>query len=103
MSKINVSVSLVLGSGGARGHAHIGVIRALEERGIRVGNIAGTSMGYHPFIACLLEGEKMAPLCREFGISRVTGYKNLQPLRGLRARCPQGSQPAARSTRRPGC
>jgi putative transposase len=27
------------------------------------------------FSARLLEGEKMAPLCREFGISRVTGYK----------------------------
>ena len=27
------------------------------------------------FIARLLEGEKMAPLCREFGISRVAGYK----------------------------
>lgn len=27
------------------------------------------------FIARLLEGEKMAPLWREFGISRVTGYK----------------------------
>ena len=27
------------------------------------------------FIGRLLAGEKMAPLCREFGISRVTGYK----------------------------
>ena len=27
------------------------------------------------FIARFVEGEKMAPLCREFGISRVTGYK----------------------------
>jgi transposase InsO family protein len=27
------------------------------------------------FVARLLEGEKMAPLCREFGVSRVTGYK----------------------------
>ena len=27
------------------------------------------------FIARLLEGEKMAVLCREFGISRKTGYK----------------------------
>jgi len=27
------------------------------------------------FIARLLEGEKMAPLCREFGISRKTGHK----------------------------
>ena len=28
------------------------------------------------FIAHLLEGEKMARLCRKFGISRVTGYKH---------------------------
>ena len=39
------SVSLVLGSGGARGHAHIGVIRALEEMGYSVRNISGCSMG----------------------------------------------------------
>jgi hypothetical protein len=26
------------------------------------------------FVARLLEGEKMAPLCAEFGISRKTGY-----------------------------
>ena len=39
------SVSLVLGSGGARGHAHVGVINALEERGLTIRNIAGSSMG----------------------------------------------------------
>jgi len=27
------------------------------------------------FVARLLEGEKMAPLCAAFGISRKTGYK----------------------------
>jgi hypothetical protein len=27
------------------------------------------------FVARLLEGEKMAPLCAEFGIARKTGYK----------------------------
>jgi transposase len=27
------------------------------------------------FVARLLDGEKMAPLCREFNISRKTGYK----------------------------
>ena len=27
------------------------------------------------FVARLLEGEKMAEMCREFGISRKTGYK----------------------------
>jgi NTE family protein len=45
MTKKPRSVSLVLGSGGARGHAHIGVIRALEEMNFTVRNISGTSMG----------------------------------------------------------
>lgn len=38
-------VSLVLGTGGARGYAHIGVIEELEARGYEVVNIAGSSMG----------------------------------------------------------
>lgn len=38
-------VALALGSGGARGYAHIGVIEALEERGFEIVSIAGTSMG----------------------------------------------------------
>lgn len=38
-------VSLVLGSGGARGLAHIGVIRWLQAQGYTVTGIAGTSMG----------------------------------------------------------
>ncbi|MGB5256226.1 MAG: patatin-like phospholipase family protein [Woeseiaceae bacterium] len=45
MDKANKTISLVLGSGGARGHAHIGVIKALEERNLGIYNIAGTSMG----------------------------------------------------------
>ena len=36
---------LVLGGGGARGFAHIGVIRALSEHGIPIDMIGGTSMG----------------------------------------------------------
>ncbi len=39
------SVSLVLGSGGARGLAHIGVIRALEAAGAKVEAVSGCSMG----------------------------------------------------------
>lgn len=38
-------VALVLGSGGARGYAHIGVIDVLKERGYEIVGIAGTSMG----------------------------------------------------------
>ncbi len=39
------TVSLVLGSGGARGLAHIGVIAALEEHDYEIRAISGTSMG----------------------------------------------------------
>ncbi len=39
------SVSLVLGSGGARGYAHIGVIEVLEESGYEIKSISGSSMG----------------------------------------------------------
>lgn len=38
-------VALVLGSGGARGYAHIGVIEELEARGYEIACIAGSSMG----------------------------------------------------------
>lgn len=38
-------MSLALGSGGARGYAHIGVIKALEEHGCEIVAVAGTSMG----------------------------------------------------------
>ncbi|MGH1373547.1 MAG: patatin-like phospholipase family protein [Cellvibrionaceae bacterium] len=39
------SISLVLGSGGARGLAHIGVIRTLEQQGYHIASVAGCSMG----------------------------------------------------------
>ena len=38
-------VALVLGSGGARGYAHIGVIQVLEQQGIHPDFIVGTSAG----------------------------------------------------------
>ncbi len=45
MTKGRKTVSLVLGSGGARGLAHIGVIRWLIENGYQIASIAGTSIG----------------------------------------------------------
>jgi NTE family protein len=39
------TVSLVLGSGGARGLSHIGVIHELEERGYEIASISGCSIG----------------------------------------------------------
>ena len=39
------TISLVLGSGGARGYAHIGAIEELREQGYDIRSIAGASMG----------------------------------------------------------
>jgi NTE family protein len=38
-------ISLALGGGAARGWAHIGVLRALDEAGVEIDMIAGTSIG----------------------------------------------------------
>ncbi len=45
LAKEPLSVALVLGGGSARGFSHIGLIRALEEHGVPVDMIVGTSMG----------------------------------------------------------
>lgn len=43
-------IGLALGSGGARGFAHLGVIKVLKEEGIPIDIIAGSSMG--ALVAC---------------------------------------------------
>jgi NTE family protein len=40
-----MNITLALGGGGARGNAHIGVLRRLEQEGIKIAAIAGTSFG----------------------------------------------------------
>ena len=40
-----LAVGLVLGGGGARGFAHVGVIRAMRQLGIPIDRVGGTSMG----------------------------------------------------------
>ena len=42
---IGRSIGLVLSGGGARGFAHIGVVRALREAGMRIDCVGGTSIG----------------------------------------------------------
>jgi len=45
MAKTNGPIALVLGGGGARGLAHIGVIRWFEEKAVPLDAIVGTSIG----------------------------------------------------------
>src|SRR5690606_30634230 len=61
-------IALALGAGGARGLAQIGVIEALEARGLRVVSVAGSSSG------ALVGGVYAAGRLREFreGMERIT-------------------------------
>jgi NTE family protein len=45
MNDEKTNIALVLSGGGARGMAHIGVIRALEKEGFSITSVAGTSIG----------------------------------------------------------
>lgn len=62
MTSRSNKIILALGGGAARGAAHIGVLRGLEEDGIQVAAVAGTSMGaiVGAMIAEGLSSEEMA-------------------------------------------
>jgi len=45
VEKKDVKVGLVLSGGGAKGFAHVAVLKVLEEAGVRIDYIGGTSMG----------------------------------------------------------
>uniref|UniRef100_A0A672RUE2 lysophospholipase n=1 Tax=Sinocyclocheilus grahami TaxID=75366 RepID=A0A672RUE2_SINGR len=54
------SIALVLGGGGARGCSHVGVIKAMEEAGIPIDIVGGTSIG--SFIGALYAEERSAAM-----------------------------------------
>jgi NTE family protein len=66
------AIGLVLGGGGARGFAHLGLLRALEESGIRIDLAGGSSMGalISALVACGYTSHEMLPLLRETFVSR---------------------------------
>jgi predicted acylesterase/phospholipase RssA len=66
------AVGVVFGGGGARGFAHLGVLRALEELGIPVDVVGGTSMGA-PMAACAARGMTAAEALDE----AREGYRSL--------------------------
>ena len=79
------AVGLVLAGGGARGLAHLGVMRALRERGIDIDWVGGTSIG--SVMAALIAMDQpwdavMATARRSFANS-PTGDFNLVPLLSL--------------------
>src|ERR1700752_4534564 len=75
-------ISLALGGGCARGWAHIGVLRALDEAGIQVSMIAGTSIGALVG-GCYLAGklDELEEFARSLTRRRIFGLLDLN-LRG---------------------
>src|SRR5262245_34457896 len=64
-------VALVLGSGGARGFAHIGVIKALEEAGIHPDIVTGASSG--AIVAALYAGGRSGRELEEVALALQEG------------------------------
>jgi NTE family protein len=69
----DLPLSLVLGAGGVRGLAHIGVLEVLAERGFRVTEMAGTSVGALIIAFHAAVGADIAEL-RELGLGMTTRH-----------------------------
>ena len=76
-------LGLALGGGAARGFAHIGVIQVLEENGIKVDLVAGTSAGslLAAIYASGRNGKEMQALAESMDEGAITDWSF--PLRGL--------------------
>jgi NTE family protein len=75
---VSKKVGLALGGGGARGWAHIGVIRALEEHNVPIDCIAGTSIG--ALVGAIYAKEKLHKLeefACEIGIETLVSLMDL--------------------------
>ncbi len=79
-----MQIGLVLSGGGAKGAAHIGVLKALEEENIKVSSIAGTSSGS---IVAALYGCGYTPTEIYYIFKRyckcITDYDNMIPFKVL--------------------
>ncbi|MDY0341392.1 MAG: patatin-like phospholipase family protein [Coriobacteriia bacterium] len=77
-------IGLALGSGAARGLAHIGVLKLLEAEGLRPDVITGTSMGalVGAFYAAGIPVDEIEQIAREFDIRTVTGVGEVALSRG---------------------
>jgi NTE family protein len=77
------NVGIALGGGGARGFVHLGVLKALEEEGIKPDIIAGVSAGsiVGSFIAAGLRPDEVMKIMKE---NKFTDYAKVNiPINGL--------------------
>jgi NTE family protein len=79
------AIGLVLGGGGARGFAHLGVYKALEELGVEVDLVAGTSIGaaMGAIISLDLKADALIDIARKTFRANPTSDYNVLPLLSL--------------------
>ena len=77
-------IGLALGSGSARGWAHIGVLRALQDAGIRPDVVCGASIGALVGAAYAAgELERFATWVERLGVRQVLGFMDFQLTGGM--------------------
>lgn len=79
------AIGLVLAGGGARGFAHLGVLKALEEQGIEIDFVGGTSIGavMAAYVSLGHPSEMTIAHARKAFVGNPTGDFNLLPLLSL--------------------
>ncbi len=83
LPKDDIKVGIALGGGGARGLAHIGVLKAFDEEDVPVRAIAGTSVGalIGSLYAAGITTSQMEQMTQEIGWSSLTNYSRLSLFR----------------------
>ncbi len=76
-----MDIALALGGGGARGLAHIGVLRVLEREGVRVRAVSGTSMGgiIAATVACGMSADDIARKAADLDIREMLQLRPTGP------------------------
>jgi NTE family protein len=76
-SLFNTKVGVALGGGGAKGVAHIGVLKALEDADTKIDYLAGTSVGamVASMYAFNLSIETISNIARDLSLAQITTFK----------------------------
>jgi NTE family protein len=79
----DIKVGVALGGGGARGLAHIGVLKAFEEGDVPIGALAGTSVGalIGSLYSAGITTAQLERMSQEIGWSSLTNYSRLSLFR----------------------
>jgi NTE family protein len=76
INPFNTRIGLALGGGAAKGIAHIGVLKALEEEHIKVHCVSGTSVGalVASYFAFGRPAESILSICSELNLSKLIDF-----------------------------